>query len=213
MEIFVSRPSWVPSEFERGLHTFETQLRNMRLTPRTLGVSDYPTRSPLDEVIGIMDSCDGAVILGYPQINVVEGSIKGQPIETEVVLGTEWNHLEAGLAYAQGLPILIIHHHSVTRGIFDRGVLNAFLHSVDMSKPSWSMQAETNGAIEHWREACAAGQPSYVQSNAQVSARPDKPVCPHCSTMNKRVYLNPIGKVFQNMAGGEWECAQCRYVE
>lgn len=89
-----------------------------------------------------MRSCDGAVILGYPQIQVVEGTIKGQPVETEIVLGTEWNHLEAGLAYAEGLPLLVVHHLTVTRGIFDRGVLNAFLHSVDLTKPSWSMNLE-----------------------------------------------------------------------
>jgi hypothetical protein len=162
VNIFLSRPTWIPPEFESGISTFLTQLGNLGLVPRTLGVSDYPSKAPLDEVIDILADCKGAIILGVPQIEISGGSIKGNTITSSVSLGTEWNHLEAGLAYSAGIPVLIIHHHSVTRGIFDRGVLNAFLHGVDLSENNWSMQPSLNGAITKWKEKCSQGAPNFA---------------------------------------------------
>ncbi len=213
MEIFVSRPTWVAPEFESGLSTLLTQLDNLDLVPRTLGVSDYPRKAPLDEVIEIMATCQGAIVLGYPQLEVEAGFLKGGKINSPMSLGTEWNHLEAGLAYAAGLPLLVIHHTTVSRGIFDRGVLNAFLHSVDLSESNWSMQASMNGAIKRWKKACIDGESNYRNPSKQTVAKNDKPICPNCSDNKKRMYMKPIPPPFSELAGGEWECPQCRYVE
>ena len=213
MDIFVSRPTWVPSEFEAGLETFLLQMINLGLKPRTLGVSDYPNKSPLDEVIEIMASCQGAVVLGYPQIEVCKGLVKGDEIAAPVTLGTEWNHLEAGLAYSAGLPLLVFHHLTVTRGIFDRGVLNAFLHCIDLTSSNWSMQPAINGAIGKWKDSVAAGRSNYGGSSQQEARSVDKPSCPNCSTVQKKTYMRPIPEPFSKIAGGTWECAQCGYVE
>jgi hypothetical protein len=40
VHIFVSRPTWVSLEFDAGLEVFLTSIRNMGLTPRTLGSTD-----------------------------------------------------------------------------------------------------------------------------------------------------------------------------
>lgn len=116
MNVFVSRPTWVADEFEDGLKTFHTQLSNLGLTPRTLGTSDYPSKSPLDEVIKIMSECSGAVILGYPQILLESGLVKGKKLNATLTLATEWNHIEASLAYANKLPLLVIHHLDGNKG-------------------------------------------------------------------------------------------------
>ena len=212
MQVFVSRPTWVSKEFEEGLNAFITLIENLGLVPRTLGVTDYPSKSPMDEVIEIMQSCKGAVILGYPQLQVTKGTLKGASINSELVLATEWNHLEAGLAYAAGLPLLVLHHTSVTRGVFDRGVLNAFLHSVDFGVPNWAMQPAINGAIKKWKQECVSGSSSYGGANKQ-KVIPGKPICPNCSGTNKAVYLSPIPSPFNSVAGGDWECSVCKYVE
>jgi len=213
VDVFVSRPTWVSEEFEEGLNSFTTLINNMGLQPRTLGVTDYPSKSPLDEVIEIMDSCKGAIILGYPQLEAKEGTLKGSPINSNLVLATEWNHIEAALAYSAGLPLLILHHTSISRGIFDRGVLNAFLHSVDFSTPNWSMQPSVNGAITKWKKQCLSGSPSYSNANKQQAVIVGKPICPNCSATNKSIYLSPIPELFSDLAGGEWECSVCKYVE
>lgn len=213
MHIFVSRPNWVPSEFEAGLNTFLLQMDNLGLVPRTLGVSDYPSKSPLDEVIEIMGDCKGAVILGYPQIEIHAGNLKGSNIEAPITLGTEWNHLEAGLAYAAGLPLLVVHHQNVSRGIFDRGVLNAFLYSVDLASPNWSMQPNLNGAIQKWKRACEDGEANYSGALKAVDGPTSTPTCPNCSTSQKLIYMSPVPPPFNELAGGDWECPSCKFVK
>lgn len=213
MHIFLSRPTWVAPEFEPGISTFLTQLDNLGLTPRTLGVSDYPSKAPLDEVIEILGRCQGAIILGIPQIEVSAGLLKGESIPSAITLSTEWNHLEAGLAYAAGLPVLVIHHTTVTRGVFDRGVMNAFLHSVDLSLNNWSMQPALNGALVKWRDSCLTGGANFIQAGKQVAAPGGKPICPNCSTTSKAIHMRPLPSPFSELAGGEWECPICKYVE
>ena len=213
MHIFVSRPSWVSCEFEAGLSTFMLQMDNLGLVPRTLGVSDYPSKSPLDEVIEIIGACQGAVILGYPQIVVHTGCLKGSNIKSPIALGTEWNHLEAGIAYAAGLPLLVVHHQTVSRGIFDRGVLNAFLHSVDLTSPNWSMQPSLNGAIQKWKRSCLSGESNYSGAKKSVSGPTGTPKCPNCSTVQKSIFMSPLPPPFNELAGGNWECTSCKFVQ
>lgn len=207
MQIFVSRPTWVSSEFEEGLNIFLMSLANMGLTPRTLGSTDYPSKAPLDEVLEIMDQCQGAIILGYPQLKIDSGFIKGSSITTSINLPTEWNHIEAVLAYSKSLPIMILHHKGVSRGVFDRGVMNAFIHEVDFLKPSWCMEPSLNGAFQKWKLNCESGSPNFIGA-AKVD--PSKPQCPNCSTSSKPVYLSELPKTFRL---GKWTCTKCNYIK
>lgn len=204
MHVFVSRPTWVPSEFKAGLDTFLKSLAHMGITPRTLGSSDYPSKAPLDEVIGIMNECQGAIILGYPQIKISEGSIKETQLTNEITLATEWNHIEAALAYSKGIPLLVIHHTNVSRGIFDRGVMNVFLHCIDLTSPTWSMNASLDGALEKWKDHCKSGNSNYIVSPAIT------PTCPNCTTQAKPIYLS---KLPTGMRLEKWRCPLCNYLE
>lgn len=151
LHVFVSRPTWVPDEFRQGLDHFLDLLDKMALKPRTLGSTDYPTRCPLDEVIHLMDECRGAVILGYPQIIVSSGTLKNAQLSADLPLPTEWNHIEAGLAYARDLPLLVIHHTGIRRGIFDRGAIGGFLYELDLSNPMWPLDTAVSGALTSWK--------------------------------------------------------------
>jgi hypothetical protein len=153
--IFVSRPTWIATEFQTGLDCFLRFMRSHELNPRTLGASDYPSKTPLDEVISLMSLCSGAIILGYPQIYVEKGMLKDQAIPTPntqpYFLPTEWNHIEAGLAHARGLPLLVIHHRGVRRGIFDRGAISNFIYERDLTDASWPLHEDINGAFAKWK--------------------------------------------------------------
>jgi hypothetical protein len=154
-EVFISRPNWVPEPFEKGLENFYNLLKAHELNPRTIGRSDYPNKSPLDEVIGLLKKCQGTIVLGIPQINIEAGRIKGQDIVNGLQLCTEWNHIEAALAYSLKHPLLVIHDLEISRGIFDRGAGSYFLHQVNFSNPSWSMAAEISGALSNWKAELA----------------------------------------------------------
>lgn len=149
--IFLSRPTWIDEKYKPGLEGFIRFLTAQNFSPRTLGTTDYPTSSPLDEVIALMRRCDGAVILGYPQIFIETGTIKNESVETPITLGTEWNHIEAALAYSLHIPLLVIHDSAVSRGIFDRGTLNSFLYSTNLEDPAWFMQENIVGALTTWK--------------------------------------------------------------
>jgi hypothetical protein len=151
IDVFVSRPTWVAPSFRHGLEGFLGLLSSLGLNPRTIGATDYPTKAPLDEVIRLMDRCAGAVILGYPQIIAVAGTIKDQVLSAPLVLPTEWNHIEAALAYARELPLLVIHHNGVFRGIFDRGAISRFIYELNLEDPAWPLLASVRGAIETWK--------------------------------------------------------------
>ena len=154
MHVFVSRPTWVLDEYKNGLDNFLCFLEEIGLKPRTLGVSDFPVKSPLDEVLAMFEQCDGTIVLGYPQIKIDIGYIKDKPVNG-VYMATEWNHIEAGLAYAKNLPLLIIgHEENVSRGIFDKGVLNAFIHNADLKNPKWYKNNPLKGSILKWKDNC-----------------------------------------------------------
>ncbi|KKK64294.1 hypothetical protein LCGC14_2985660, partial [marine sediment metagenome] len=148
--VFLSRPTWISSEFEKGLQGFLQVLDSHNLRPRTIGTTDFPNKSPLDEVIKLMEECAGSIILGYPQIEVSSGFLKGKKIKKSFSLGTEWNHIEASLAYAKKLPLLVIHHTSVVRGIFEIGALNNYIYSKDLSDATWPLSPEISGALKNW---------------------------------------------------------------
>jgi len=150
-EVFISRPNWVLESFEKGLDNFYNLLKAHELNPRTIGRSDYPSKNPLDEVMGLLRKCQGTIVLGIPQIDVQSGTVKGEEIVDGLQLCTEWNHIEAALAHSLGHPLLVIHHLKISRGIFDRGAGNYFLHQVDFSNPSWAMAAEISGALSTWK--------------------------------------------------------------
>lgn len=168
MNIFISRPNWVDEPYQKGLEIFLTRLNDLGFQPRTLGTTDYPTKAPLDGVIEIMSQCKGAVILGYPQISISTGSIKGKNLAEAIVLPTEWNHIEAGLAYSNKLPLLVIHHIGINRGIFDRGALNSFLFSKDFTNPAWSTEEDITGAIRSWRDEVLGFKPTPVSQRNTI---------------------------------------------
>lgn len=163
IDVFLSKPTKVEEPFQSGLRIFETRLRDSSLRARTVGATDYPTENPLDKVLELMSQCRGAIILGYPQIEVRTGTLRGVALDKVLVLPTEWNHLEAALAYSRSLPLLFIHHSGVKRGVFDRGAIDAFLYCKDLRRPDWCMDDDVNGALQTWKRK--------VQSFG--SARPD----------------------------------------
>ncbi len=208
MNVFVSRPTWLHESFRQGLDVFLTRLNDLDLIPHTLGATDYPTKAPLDEVIQLLDKCRGAVILGYPQIEIEAGSLRDRRIEARILLPTEWNHIEAGLAYARRLPLLVIHHIGIARGIFDRGALNSFLFERDLQDPTWAVGEDISGAIRSWRDNVLGFAPTPQPQRNTVYEGLEK---------NKNIVwtVQATGRRIADSrpAGGHRESAECRIEE
>ena len=67
-------------------------------------------------------------------------------------MASEWNQIEAALAYSSQMPLLIICDKGISFGFFDRGAANCFVHEVDFSNPQWCMSEPIQGAIQKWKE-------------------------------------------------------------
>jgi hypothetical protein len=208
MDIFISRPNWVEEPFRKGLEIFLTRLSDLGFKPRTLGATDYSTKAPLDGVIEIISQCKGAVILGYPQISINSGSIKGKALEEPILLSTEWNHIEAGLAYSRKLPLLVIHHIGINRGIFDRGALNSFLFSKDLTDPVWSNEEDITGAIRSWRDEVLGFKPTPSSQRHSIYDEISR-------SINIVWTIQAIGRKINDPrpAGSHRESAECRIEE
>jgi len=209
IDIFISRPTYIPDRFKEGLNNFHNVIDTLELNPRTLGVSEYPTDTPLDEVINILKTCKGAIILGYPQIEILSGSIRDNKIEKPAFLGTEWNHIEASLACAINIPLLIIHHNNVIRGIFDKGAINKYLYEIDLSLSNWVLSENIIGAIKKWKSQIIDHKNNHDSKN--ISLNLDKPFCPNCSTSTFKSYLSPIPKDFVEIEDANYECSKCHF--
>jgi hypothetical protein len=139
--VFVSSPTALNKRQEKMRDRIASKLAELNLEPRALGRSDYPTEYPLREVHVIAKHCSGGVILGFEQIRATAGQVKpGTPQEKPISasdpisIPTPWNHLEAGIMFGLGLPLLIFREEGICGGVFDAGVTDIFVHTLPSGK-------------------------------------------------------------------------------
>jgi hypothetical protein len=123
------------------------------LQARTLGVTDYPGLAPLAEVLALMRQCNGALVLGLRQLHVETGEAKaGTPaaaMVADLYLSTPWNQIEAGMAIALGLPLLVAREEGVESGVFDIGSSDRFIHQVEFGA-EWLESPRFRQPFEAW---------------------------------------------------------------
>jgi hypothetical protein len=135
--IFVSRPAAVNPDQEAFCDSLNELLAERGCSPRTLGHTDYPNVAPIAAVRELMAECNGVLILGLRQIHVRDGVSKSATSDEHRIDGaffpTAWNQLEAGVAFAMDLPIMIVREDGVEGGIFDAGSSDRFVHQAEMT--------------------------------------------------------------------------------
>ena len=109
----------------------EKLLEELSLEARTIGQSDYPIDFPLKEVRAVAKHCAGGLILGFSQERAQEIERFGRARVTNRAYPTPWNHLEAGVLFAIGLPLLIWREPEIEGGVFDNGVTGTFVHAME----------------------------------------------------------------------------------
>src|ERR1700744_1041144 len=117
--VFVSAPTSLNPDQEARRETICRILNSLNLEPRALGRSDYPTDLPLREVTVIARHCSGGVILGFNQFTSLNGVSKPGTAQEATVASpvhfpTAWNHLEAGILFSLGRPILVFREDGIT---------------------------------------------------------------------------------------------------
>src|SRR4029078_8448985 len=111
-EVFVSVGSPATEQQEAFVRAVEDRIRAEGLVPHTVGRNTWSADSPLQTVMALMESCAGAFVIALERSYFASGVEKrGGPNEVTVAdisLPTPWNQIEAAIAYARGLPLLVI---------------------------------------------------------------------------------------------------------
>lgn len=159
--VFVSCPTSLSPDQESSRERILKQLENFHLTPRALGRSDYPTELPLREVFVIAKHCAGGVILGFEQFRTTGGVFKpGAPDERSetgmVSYPTPWNHLEAGILFGLGVPLLIFREPGIAGGVFDPGVTDVFVNRMPTNADAAEQVKSLNEVFLKWQASVRA---------------------------------------------------------
>ena len=120
--VFLSRPAVLTIEqrllVDRVAHALEQNGADLVRLDRT----DYPVSGSLEEVRRRMSGCAGLVVVGLAQLVVAEGTLRpGTQEQAEVRgarLASPWHQLEAGMAIAMQLPVLVLDDQLSDAGIF-----------------------------------------------------------------------------------------------
>ncbi|MCJ2043741.1 hypothetical protein MKK58_04210 [Methylobacterium sp. J-078] len=154
--VFLSAPTSLSSEQRKSYDLVVEFLKEENLEGRALGRTDFPDTNPLSEVLYIARSCFGGIILGFQQAWIINGFYKVNTPQkssaNQTLHPTPWNHLEAGILFALGKPLLILREEGVVGGLFDTGSSDSFLIklSADNSEGiregirSWSSRVRTH---------------------------------------------------------------------
>lgn len=157
-DIFLSRPTKLPPAFEAAYQLFHSHLQSQhQLRLRRLGDTDFSDEPPLKAIIDIMAECQGAIILGYPQVEIYQHVRRNTNIQQDPTLlfPTPWNQIEGALAYGTKLPVLVIGHPGIGGGIFDHGVTGQFVLTVDLTNKKWFKELPFQQLLAKWMKRMA----------------------------------------------------------
>ena len=154
--VFVSCPTTLNPAQVASRKLIDRQLRRYKLTPRALGMSDYPKDFPLREVLVIAKHCSGGIILGFEQFLASEGvhkrgTSKERQQREPAPMPTPWNNLEAGILYGMRRPLLIFREPDIQGGVFDPGVTDVFVHSMPKPTDDKSQRQSLNEVFLKWQ--------------------------------------------------------------
>lgn len=138
IDVFISRSNWIPKGVAPHIPEFYALLDQNGFRPQTVGTNVVPMNSPFEEVRTLMKRCRCTIVLGIHQITSDQATIKGKACGA-LVLPTEWNQIEATMSLMLELPTLVLIHKNVaTRGIFERGAANLFVHQFSAQRKGWA---------------------------------------------------------------------------
>jgi hypothetical protein len=170
-DVFISVGGTATKEQEDFVCAVEGRLRVDGLIPHTIGRNTFSSDAPLKAVMDLMRTCSGAVVIAlersyFPHGIDKPGGTKASPLD-EIRLATPWNQIEAALAYASKLPLLVI----VEKGVRAEGLLEPgydwYVQHITLVATSLSTM-EFNGVLASWKEK--------VKEHAEVEfSKPETP--------------------------------------
>ncbi|MEW6084041.1 MAG: hypothetical protein AB1607_05525 [Chloroflexota bacterium] len=158
-DIFISVGRISASEEDDFLHAVENILKSHGLNPRTVGRTDFADENPFQKVLHVMKECSGIIVIASERMVFERGIEFPKSIEKtglrQVFMPTIWNQIEAAMAYALHLPMLVIAESSLRPdGFLEREYDWLVLRWGDLL-PEHLNSAEFLSVFEKWKTKVA----------------------------------------------------------
>jgi hypothetical protein len=140
--VFISIGSPFSEQHGKFLDALIDLLRRCDVEPRAIDKTDFSTGNPLKDISRVMRECQGVIVVAFERTYVESGFEKRKsplekPLES-VRYTTPWNQIEASMAFALGLPIIVM----MERGLREEGLLEEkydwYIERVDLSADALS---------------------------------------------------------------------------
>jgi hypothetical protein len=150
--VFLAAPAILTSGQQKLLERWQGWLEEELLHVVRLDRSAYGP-DPLRALNKLLSGTDGVILLGFRQLNVRAGTWRPQTEEEAPAADwwtTPWLHLEAGMATALGLPILVAPDEGVTEGVFSPDTWNSQVNGGALTTPGKGGREWLELVRRHW---------------------------------------------------------------
>jgi hypothetical protein len=159
IKVFVSVGRTSTPQQEQFVSGIETHMLDHGLTPQALGRNYWSSQQPLRAIDELMGQCAGVAIIGFERVRVVEAvDRRGSTSERALspfALPTVWNQIEAAMAYARGLPLLVVVEEDLrAEGLLETGY-DWYVKRVAVSAQA-TADREFLGIFDDWRSRVEA---------------------------------------------------------
>jgi hypothetical protein len=111
-DIFISVGRISTRGEEVFLRAVDDLLKSHGLNPRTVGRTDFVDKNPVRKVLDVMKDCSGIIVIASERMAFELGfEFPNSDLQVElqhISLPTVWIQIETAMAYALGLPLLLL---------------------------------------------------------------------------------------------------------
>jgi hypothetical protein len=157
-QVFISHPTPHTPNQKTFLKLIDDKLAACGLNPVNLGKKNWNFKKPMAPIQEMMRESKGAIIVGLERSHSYIGYDKEDTTNKEDRIefvhrysSTPWVHIEAGMAYQAGLPMLILKEKRIhAEGILDPNNSESYIFEFLLEKNLEKLSYELDQIIESW---------------------------------------------------------------
>lgn len=155
INVFISHPTPYNESQAAFLLLIKEELLKYGLNGINLGTNNWNYIKPLKPIKEMMSTCRGAIVVGLERHNSYIGYDKEHSMHKKELIhkysSSAWIHIEGGMAYQAGLPLLILKEEQVfPEGILDPNNSESYIFDFSLGKNTTILSAEIQQFISSW---------------------------------------------------------------
>lgn len=181
IDVFISHPTPCNKYQQSLLKLIDQKLEKYKLNPVNLGKKNWNYKKPMVPIKQLISGCKGAIIVGMERhhsfIGYEKETAAKKDDKKELVhkySSTPWVHIEGGMAFQAGLPLLILKEKKLhPEGILDPNNSDSYIFEFEIEKNWKKLSPEMEKFIESWIEDIVKpdSSPSYQKKTPRRNTR------------------------------------------